>query len=215
MLFCIQAYPQDISNIRSFEEDGKTVIIYDLLSINPGKQFYVKLFRSEDGGKLFKPYGIGTSGEVNTITKPGYNKIGIVEIANASLASWRLDAVAVGVAQHTITSRGVTVQILDVTKSASEVTFSVSILNKNDAQNTTANQFIITSFLIIDDTNKAYREASGDTNKMLTVPLNEQKVFLVTLKDVGANVKSFSQVDFIASSVTAKFTNVKIASTEN
>ena len=66
---------QDVSNVRSYEEDGKMVILYDLLSQTDTKLFFIKLSSSDDGGKSFAPITSGIDGDANTLVGNGFNHV--------------------------------------------------------------------------------------------------------------------------------------------
>jgi hypothetical protein len=144
---------QSISNVQSFQEDGKAVIVYDLLSTDPSKEFYVKLFCSTDGGSAYRPILTQVTGDVNNIVKTGNGKMAIWDVQKEANSTkdefiFRLDALSVGPngVLPSYMERGVVVQIMDVMRSGKDVSLLVVVTNRNSS----LNQFVFANFLVVD-----------------------------------------------------------------
>src|SRR6267142_7181892 len=93
-------FAQDIQNVNAFQENGKAVIVYDLLSVDPSKEFYVKIFCSNDGGKTFGTMLSKVSGDVNTMVKAGQNRMAVWDVLKESSTAkgdfvFKVDAISV------------------------------------------------------------------------------------------------------------------------
>ncbi len=65
---------QSISNVRTFQEDDKIVIYYDILSLNPNKTLFITAEKSTDGGKTFGTRLTEATGDINKNVKVGSQK---------------------------------------------------------------------------------------------------------------------------------------------
>lgn len=215
----IPVFSQGIANIRTFQEDKKAIVVYDLLSIDPSKEFYVKLFASADGGKTFGPMLSKVSGDANTIVKPGMGKTAVWDV----LKEWdkakddfvfRVDAISIGPngSLPTVDDKSGQIQFLDISRTANnDVVIMFTILNKNPE----SSQFICANFLVVDDQDRLCRDFGGDASKLVNVPLNTKKVVTVTVKNINPDVKSFTQFDFNVSSMRVRLKDLAILSNSN
>ena len=64
---------QTINNIRASQEGDKIQIVYDLESAEQ-KEFFVRAYASNDGGKNFNIGISDATGDVNGFVKPGQQK---------------------------------------------------------------------------------------------------------------------------------------------
>jgi hypothetical protein len=212
------AAAQKISNVQVFQEDNKAVIMYDLLSMDSNKEFYVKLYCSTDEGKTFGPALTFLSGDANSIVNPGQGRKIIWDVLKESTTAagnfvFRVDATSVGakgVLPSVDDNKGTTLQFLDVARAGKDVSLVMALTNKSAA----SVQVILANFLIVDDHDKIYREFAGDVNKPISVASGEKKTIIATIKNVNPEAKAFSQLDFNASSVIVRLKNIPIV-TEN
>jgi len=208
-------FAQDIQNVNAFQENGKAVIVYDLLSVDASKEFYVKIFCSSDGGKSFGTMLTKVSGDDNTMVKAGRNKMAVWDVLNESSSAkgefvFKVDAISVGPngVLPSITDRGITVQFLDIAKSGNDVSIVVSFLNKNAEAATV----ICANFLIIDDNDKICRDVVG-ANKIIQLNQGEKKTSSFIVKNVSPTSKGFSQFEFNASAVVVRLKNLPFIGT--
>jgi hypothetical protein len=204
---------QDISNVRAFQEDGKAVIVYDLLSVDPAKEFYVKIFSSSDGGKTYNTLLTKATGDVNTMVKAGPNRMAVWDVMKeTSLAKgdfvFRVDALSIGPngVLPAWEDRGIAVQFLDVTKTGSDVAVVFSLNNKSSA----ATQFILANFTVVDDQQRFCSEITGDVGQLISIPLKTSKIMTFIVKNVSPNAKAFTQLKFNATAITVDLKNLPI-----
>jgi hypothetical protein len=207
------AIAQDVSNVRAFQENGKAVVVYDLLSTDPTKEFYVKLFCSLDGGKTFGSMLSQVTGDANTMVKAGMGKMASWDVLKESSSAkgdfvFRVDALSVGPngVLPSVEERGVKVQFLDISRTNADVTLMLSITNKNPGNS----QFLVANFLVVDDQDKICRDIVGDVGKLVVIPVNEKRIISITVKNVSPNAKAFSQFEFNTSGVGVKQKNLPI-----
>ncbi len=201
---------QDIQNVNAFQENGKAVIVYDLLSMDPSKEFYVKIFCSNDGGKTFGTMLTKVTGDANAMVKAGQNKIAVWDVLQESSTAkgdfiFRVDAISVGPngVLPSITERGLTAQFLDITKAGDDVSIVIAFTNKNPDPI----QLICANFLVVDDHDKICRDVIG-ANKLIPVGSGEKKTASFIVKNVSATAKGFSQLEFSASLISVRLKNV-------
>lgn len=218
MAVCLNARGQDISNIRTFQENDKAVIVYDLLSTNPSREFYVKLYCSTDGGKSFGPVLTQVTGDANGIVKAGLGKMAVWDVMKESSTAkgdfvFRLDAASIGVngALPTYESSEATIQFIDVSRSGKDVVLKALFTNRNPLSTT----YIFANFLVIDDSDKICREFSGDINKAISIALNEKRLISFVIRNVNPAAKSFSQFEFSGSGLAVRLKNIPILSEGN
>jgi len=206
---------QDITNVRAFQENNKAVIVYDLLSTDPKKEFYVKLFASTDGGKTYGNMLSEVTGDANGIVKAGNGKMAVWDVLKESNSAkadfvFRLDASSVG-ADGVLPSyegNGVNIQFIDIARSGNDVVLKALMSNKTQLNS----QFIFANFLVVDDTDRISREFGGDINRILTVEQGQKRVISFVVKNVNPAAKHFSQFDFAGSGLFVKLKNVPISS---
>jgi hypothetical protein len=217
-LISYQTSAQKISNIQVFQEDNKAVVMYDLLSMDDSKEFYVKLYCSTDDGKTFGPALTQVLGDANSIVKAGQGRRVVWDVLKESTTAagnfvFRVDATSVGAKGVLPTlddNKGMTLQFLDVARSGKDVSLVLSLSNKTGA----AAQVIMANFLVVDDHDKIYREFGGDVNKTISIAAGEKKTVIALIKNVNPEAKGFSQLDFNASSVIVRLKTLPII-TEN
>jgi hypothetical protein len=218
MAIRVESSGQDISNVRTFQENDKAVIVYDLLSTDPNREFYVKVYCSMDGGKTFGPMLTQVSGDANGIVKAGMNKMAIWDVLKESSMSkgdfvFRLDASSIGAngVLPKYDENQVTLQFIDIARTGNDVVLKALLTNRNP----NLSQFIFANFLVVDDTDRICREFSGDVSKLVVVALNEKKMITFVVKNVNQAAKSFSQFDFSGSGLAVRLKNIPILSGSN
>ncbi len=209
------AAAQDIANVRTFQEDGKAVIMYDLLSMDPAKEFYVKIFSSSDGGKTFNSLLTKATGDVNTMVKAGNNRMAIWDVMKeTNLAKgdfvFRVDALTIGPsgALPSWEDRGVFVQFLDVAKTGNDVAVVFSLRNKSSV----STQFILSNFTVVDDQQRFCSTITGDIGQLFTIPVKDSHIFTFIVKEVSPTAKSFTQMKFNASVINIDLKSLPITS---
>jgi hypothetical protein len=205
---------QDVSNIRSYEEDGKIIILYDLLSQSETKLFFIKLSFSDDDGKTFTLIPSGIDGDANTLVKKGFNHVVTwaypTELTkNSKEYVFKVEAVLVK--KETALSKsaksGIGVQVIDVARSGADVHIIISLSNeRTELQIATVS---VNNVVAIDNKDKIYREVSGDIAKPFTLE-DQKKYAVVFIKNIDPQIKQFTQLEFNASGIIAKYTNVAI-----
>ena len=214
-LFFAELGAQDISNIRAFQEGNKAVIVYDLLSTDPNKEFYVKIFPSTDGGKTYGSMLNFVTGDANGIVKAGMGKMAVWDVMKESSSAkgefvFRIDASSIGAngALPTHEGNNVKIQFLDVARTGNDVLIKAQLTN----QNPTITTLIFANFLVVDDNDRICRDFSGDINKVVSIGLNEKKVVSFLVKNVDPSAKAFSQFDFSCSAFSLKLKNLAFLS---
>lgn len=72
-MVCSYSSAQTIKNIQASQDGDKIQIVYDLDNIEP-KDFFVRAYASNDGGKNFNIGISDATGDVNRFVKPGQQK---------------------------------------------------------------------------------------------------------------------------------------------
>lgn len=204
---------QDVSNIRSYEEDGKMVILYDLLSQSDTKTFFIRVFSSDDGGKSFTPLSSGIDGDANTIVKRGFDRVitwGYPSEITKSEKEYVFKIAAVLIKKETALTKteksGIGVQVIDVARAGSDVHIIIALSNqRTEVQSAT----VSVNNLFTVDNNKSYKEVTGDISKLFVVE-DQKKYAVIVIKNVDPQTKVFTQLEFNASGISAKYTNVAV-----
>jgi len=202
---------QDISNIRAFQEGNKAVIVYDLLSTDPNKEFYVKIFPSTDGGKTYGSMINAVTGDANGIVKAGMGKMAVWDVLKESSSAkgefvFRIDASSIGAngALPTHEGNNVKIQFLDIARAGDDISIKAQITNKNP----TISSLIFANFLVVDDNDRICRDFSGDINKVISIGQNQKVMVSFLVKNVDQSAKAFSQFDFSCSAFSLKLKNL-------
>lgn len=211
VLFCNSIYAQEVSNIVAFQESGKAVIKYDLLSMDVNKEFLVKIFSSMDGGKTYGGALTQISGDANKLVKSGPNRMAVWDILKEAPSAkgeftFRIDALSVGAngALPTINEKDISVQFLDLSKTGTNGNITFVVTNKSQNPFT----LILANIQVVDDQDKIVRDIAGDVGRAYAIPPGEKRTANLIMNGISPNAKGLSQLDFNAGFLSIHLKNL-------
>ncbi len=210
---------QSVSNVRAFEEDGTVMIVYDLFTTKPEKEFYVSLYASKDNGNTFKAV-YEAKGDVDKNVKTGTERTITWEPASGHVVSlvFKVEAQAKREKETSMAliiknfnhSSG-NLELLSVERERTTIEFIFSFINNRKKGEDT---FAAANFFLLDDKEKVHREAemeiNGHEGNAFNVKSGQAQILKLRIKDIPENVISFSKVEFNLSEIAVKFADVKI-----
>jgi hypothetical protein len=212
----IKAFPQSVSNVRAFEEDGTVLIVYDLFTTKSEKEFYINLYASKDGGNIFNPI-YNSKGDANRNVKSGADRTITWKPENIQAKGliFKVEAepkkIEVESSTEKLTSgQAGEIPLMKIERKNNSVELTFSLLNKRQNGDT----FIATNFFIVDNADKIYKKGIISTNghegNVIIVGKGSTIQFKLTINDVPETVTGFQKIEFNVSEIQVKFTGVKI-----
>ncbi len=216
---------QGITNVRTFQEDDKIVIYYDILSLNPNKTLFITAEKSTDGGKTFGTRLTEATGDINKNVKVGSQKQIVWDAKKEGFISnsfvFRINGFDLVQDQD---FKSLTIQIADLNK----IEFRLnSVIRQLDAievfalieniSDTRPTQIALQGIKFTDNLGKVYTDFStvhanfsNVQDRIITLGKGERKQFNFSLKNVSLDAIYFSEVQMTVSGSLYVLKNVVI-----